>query len=170
MNRHALLLIAIPLFGLTACTTKQTVPPQELTPRTTKKINTHTAKPGQASIAKKLNQAYQDWQGVPHRDGGYSKKGIDCSGFVNLVFKDYLKKSVPRTTSRLAVAGQKISQKQLQPGDLILFKIRRGVQHVGIYTGDGNFIHASKSKGVWRSKLKLNYWQDHYWQSRRVLP
>lgn len=171
MTRSIIILLTLCLLSLTGCATKQTVPPHELRPRTTKNIHESSGRvDSDTNIAKKLDRAYRDWAGVPHRDGGYSKKGIDCSGFVNLVFKEYLHKKIPRTTRSLAGAGSKISQQQLQPGDLVLFQIRRGVKHVGIYTGDDNFIHASKSRGVWRSKLPLPYWQDHYWQSRRVLP
>ena len=123
----------------------------------------------QSSTHELLAQAYQEWSGVPHQDGGLSKKGIDCSGFVQVIFKTKLGQSVPRTTERLATAGSQIAQNQLQAGDLILFRIRPTVDHVGIYTGNNYFIHASKSKGVYRSELSTKYWQDHYWQSRRVL-
>ncbi len=151
------------LFG---CSDKHTVPPyqEHLPPRYLAE-----PKPAQQQSTKRLlNQAYDEWYGVPHKDGGLSKKGIDCSGFVHLVFRDNLNHSLPRTTTSLARTGIAISQQQLKPGDLVLFKIRRNVNHVGIYTGNDQFIHASKSKGVWRSQLSLPYWQEHYWQSRRV--
>jgi cell wall-associated NlpC family hydrolase len=171
MSRNTLLLLSLILLVLPACAKKQAAlpPPHELKPRTAKRIHSGPGTTRATDVKKRLDNAYREWVGVPHRDGGLSKKGIDCSGFVHLVFKDKFAQKVPRTTASLAKTGIQINQRQLQPGDLVLFKIRWGVNHVGIYTGDGTFIHASKSKGVWRSKLGLKYWQDHYWQSRRVL-
>ncbi len=158
------LLLSFLLIILSACAENQTVPP--LQPQTPPVVQPQQTSPSTQQL---LNQVYQEWSGVPHQDGGLSKKGIDCSGFVYVVFKTKLNQKTPRTTRSLVREGSPVSQGQLQPGDLIFFKIRPKVNHVGIYTGDGTFIHASKSKGVYRSKLSLKYWQDHYWQSRRIL-
>ena len=160
MTRHSFLSLFFILIILPACAKKQHLPPS-LPPQSS---------PQQHSTRDRLNQTYREWAGVPHRDGGLSKNGIDCSGFVHLVFKNTFYKTVPRTTTDLAVTGKSIPQNRLQPGDIVFFKIRRNVKHVGIYIGKNQFIHTSKSRGVWRSNLDLKYWQDHYWQSRRILP
>lgn len=98
-----------------------------------------------------------------------TKKGIDCSGFVYLTFKEKFNATMPRTTRELAKKGNPISRRDLRPGDLILFKISGKGRHVGIYMDDGTFLHASTSKGVMTSHLNNPYWQKSYWQSRRVL-
>jgi len=113
---------------------------------------------------------YQDWKGVRHRVGGLSKSGIDCSGFVYLSFKDVLNKKLPRSTDDQVRLGQKIERVALQSGDLVFFKIgRKRTQHVGIYIGDNRFIHVSYKRGVMISDMSLDYWEDSYWQSRRLI-
>jgi cell wall-associated NlpC family hydrolase len=164
-----LLLLSLILILFPACASKQPVPSYQPTIQLAQKNQpTQPGTPQHNSTQTLLNQAYAEWAGAPHKDGGLSKNGIDCSGFVYLVFKNTLQTQLPRTTKSLATTGKAIAQQQLKPGDLVLFKIRSKVNHVGIYTGNDQFIHASKSKGVWRSQLSLQYWQDHYWQSRRV--
>lgn len=166
MQKRLTIIHIILIILFSGCGGKQPVPPSSAPA----KANHQPTIRHQQSTQTLLNQAYDEWHGVPHKDGGLSKDGIDCSGFVHLVFRDTLQQTLPRTTRTLAATGAAIAQHQLRPGDLVLFKIRNKVNHVGIYTGDDQFIHASKSKGVYRSQLSLPYWQDHYWQSRRVSP
>jgi len=115
----------------------------------------------------KLYSQYNEWRGVRYQIGGISKKGIDCSGFVQLTYKEKLNKQVPRTTELMSTSGKAVSTKNLRPGDLVFFKTGWKVRHVGIYVGKGEFIHASTSRGVSKSKLNNPYWQDAYWMSRR---
>lgn len=115
----------------------------------------------------KLYTRLDEWQGVPHRDNGMSKKGVDCSGFTYLTYRELFDIRLPRTTSQLSHSGIPVSKGQLQPGDLVFFKVEKG-RHVGIYVEKQKFIHASKSKGVMMSRLDNPYWQQHYWQARRV--
>jgi len=122
-----------------------------------------------ASVAAALSQQYKEWRGVRYREGGLSKKGVDCSGFVQLTFRKRLGKSIPRTTKALARYGKKIRRRSLRPGDLVFFKTRWKVRHVGIYYGDNMFLHASKSRGVMLSKMDDIYWGERFWQARRVL-
>ena len=128
----------------------------------------HFKKDGQHRVIKKLYARLKNWKGVPHRDGGMSKKGVDCSGFTYLTFRELFDVRLPRSTSQLASSGKPVSKMLLQPGDLVFFRIRMGVRHVGIYVEDQKFIHASKSKGVMISSLDNPYWHKHYWQARRV--
>lgn len=129
----------------------------------------NTVRPDNITIKKRLNQHYVAWHGVPYKIGGNDKRGIDCSGFVHLTYKKALGVTVPRSTNLLAKTGIHISRKQLVVGDLVFFKTGFAKQHVGIYMGDGQFIHASTSKGVMKSSLKSPYWSKHYWKSSRVL-
>lgn len=119
-------------------------------------------------VVKKLQQQYAHWKGTPYALGGLSHKGIDCSGFVYLTFLNQLGISLPRTTEYLAKTGSSVPLHDIQPGDLVFFKTSYFDRHVGIYLGDNQFIHASSSKGVMISHLTDNYWQRHYWQTRRI--
>lgn len=121
-----------------------------------------------AAIIAKLNQQYDNWRHTPYRMGGQSKKGIDCSAFVQQTYATQFNKGLPRTTKQQANIGNKISRDALQAGDLVFFKTGWRSRHVGVYIGNGYFIHASKSKGVTRTALNNPYWQSRYWQSRRI--
>ncbi len=129
----------------------------------------NTARSDNTTIKERLNQHYLAWHGVPYKIGGNDKRGIDCSGFVHLTYKKALGVTVPRSTNLLAKTGTEISRKQLAVGDLVFFKTGLAKQHVGIYVGNSQFIHASTSKGVMKSNLKSPYWSKHYWKSARVL-
>lgn len=118
----------------------------------------------------KIEQIYNKWRGTPYRLGGTNKKGVDCSGFVHTIFKDEFNITLPRNTTEQAKIGVKVSKKDLQSGDLVLFRLKNSANnlHVGIYHKNGQFIHASTSKGVMVSSLDESYWKDHYWQARRI--
>ena len=107
--------------------------------------------------AKKLYTHYNEWRGVKYRNGGMSKKGVDCSGFVHLAYKQKLHKKIPRSTELMSESGKKISVNNVKPGDVVFFKTGWKVRHVGIYVGRGEFIHASSSRGVMKSKLNNPY-------------
>lgn len=117
----------------------------------------------------RLRAAADDWAGTPHELGGASQRGADCSGLVQAVFARQFEVRVPRTTEKQARAGTRVSREQLQPGDLVFFRPGWKKRHVGIYLSDGEFLHASSSSGVTVSPLDRSYWQDHWWQARRVL-
>ncbi len=123
----------------------------------------------QTSIQKRLAKHFRSWQRTPYRLGGNSKRGVDCSGFVQITYRDVFSRSIPRTTALLAKRGKNISPKNLKFGDLVFFKTSRKVRHVGIYIGQGKFIHASTSRGVMQSKLDSIYWKKHYWMAKRIL-
>ena len=117
----------------------------------------------------RLRSAAQRWDGTPHKLGGASRRGADCSGLVQSVFASEFNVSVPRTTKRQVRVGSPVSQAELQPGDLVFFRPGFKKRHVGIYISDGEFLHASASSGVTVSPLERSYWQEHWWQGRRVL-
>lgn len=112
---------------------------------------------------------FKQWEGTPHKMGGNSKKGIDCSGFAHHIYSTLFYVNVPRTTKRFFTAGRKIKKSQLQPGDLVVFSPHSYPRHVGIYTGNNKFIHASTSRGVIMSDLDHPYWKKHYVMSRRII-
>lgn len=126
-------------------------------------------------LADKIVEHALEYDGVRYKYGGTTKKGMDCSGLIMTTFKKE-NISLPRTTSDLSKYGDWIDLKTVQKGDLLFFATRknsRRVNHVGIVTevdaDDVEFIHASTSKGVMRSKLKERYWYFAFVQARRVL-
>jgi len=98
--------------------------------------------------------------GTPYRYGGDNPRGFDCSG---LVYYSYRKASidVPRTTTEQYRQSHRVKMSRLQPGDLIFFNISRNkLSHVGIYEGNGRFIHApSNGKRVSYGSLDNPYWK-----------
>lgn len=115
-----------------------------------------------------LEAQHEDWKGVPYRYGGLSPRGVDCSGFVYLTFLSRLGMEVPRTTTELLQSGEKVKRDEIQVGDLVFFRTGPGNRHVGIYMGNGDFLHASSSQGVMTSSLSNPYWHRRYWQARRL--
>lgn len=121
-----------------------------------------------SALEQQLRSAVHKWVGTPHRMGGTDHSGVDCSGFVQRLFRDLFGLQLPRTTADQVQYGQKIQI--LQTGDLVFFRTSRNVRHVGIYLGGGEFAHASKTSGVMVSRMDEQYWRDTYWTARRVLP
>jgi cell wall-associated NlpC family hydrolase len=110
--------------------------------------------------------------GTPYSYGGNTPEGgFDCSGLVNYVFRDMLDLRLPRTSRALAeYQGPRIDARRLAPADLVFFGRGGNVFHVGIYVGEGRFVHAPSTGGTVRlDHLDGPYWRDHYTGARRVL-
>lgn len=123
------------------------------------------SKSSKASI-QKLAQVYNQWAGTRYRMGGTTRRGIDCSAFMQETFAAAFGMSLPRSTREQRYLGRQIQKHQLQQGDLVFF---RGNNHVGVYMGNNKFMHASSSQGVTISSLDESYWSRTYTQSRRIL-
>ena len=110
--------------------------------------------------------------GTPYRFGGNTPEGgFDCSGLVGYVFRDAAGLSLPRTTGEIAeLRAPKVERKALGPGDLVFFGQRGRVNHVGIYVGEGRFVHAPNRGGTVRlDALDGHYWRDAWMFGKRVL-
>ena len=110
--------------------------------------------------------------GTPYRYGGNTQAGgLDCRGLVTYVFRDMLDLRLPRTSRELAaVQGPRIDPRKLAPADLVFFGDHGNVSHVGIYVGEGRFVHAPSTGGTVRlDYLDGPYWRDHYSGAKRVL-
>lgn len=119
----------------------------------------------------RLSAVISSYLGTPYRYGGISRQGLDCSGFVHVVFKDVYHLSLPHTTRKLRRLGLKVALSSAQRGDLVFFSggVWGRVNHVGIYLGEGLFAHASSSKGVTYSTLQDPYYKKHVVELRRVV-
>lgn len=109
--------------------------------------------------------------GVPYRMGGSSPQaGFDCSGFVRYVYAHTLGLVLPRRAAEQAQAATPVAREELRPGDLVFFNtMRRAFSHVGVYLGDGKFVHApSKGDRVKVSDLNERYWARRYDGARRI--
>ncbi|MCX6168581.1 MAG: C40 family peptidase [Ignavibacteriales bacterium] len=107
---------------------------------------------------------------TPYKYGGSTQNGIDCSAFTLQVFQSSLSIDLPRSAREQYSVGEKISKDDLRFGDLVFFNTRRASNpgHVGIYLGENQFVHASRSLGVTVSSLDEAYYKKRYIGARRV--
>ncbi|MGB3860922.1 MAG: NlpC/P60 family protein [Candidatus Aminicenantaceae bacterium] len=127
---------------------------------------------GEAYLRDEIVSTARRFIGVPYSWGGTSlQQGFDCSGLTMAVYElNGLK--LPRSSKDQFTAGTPISRSQLAKGDLVFFATSQGqkVTHVGIYTGDGQFIHApGKDKRIHIDSLLKGYFKTHYMGSRTYL-
>ncbi|HLL19818.1 MAG TPA: C40 family peptidase [Rubrivivax sp.] len=120
-----------------------------------------------------LVMAAMNFMGVPYRRGGNTaEQGFDCSGFTRYVFEHSIGLVLPRRADQQAHdAGlATIKQEELRPGDLVFFNtMRRAFSHVGIYVGEGKFIHSPRSGGQVRIEdMRQAYWSKRFNGARRA--
>jgi cell wall-associated NlpC family hydrolase len=113
--------------------------------------------------------------GVPYVRGGTSaERGFDCSGFTRHVFEMSVGLVLPRRVDEQATAKGliKVKREELKPGDLVFFNtLKRTFSHVGIYVGDGKFIHSPRSGGEVRVEdMRFAYWAKRFTGARRAEP
>ena len=102
--------------------------------------------------------------GVPYRWGGNNpREGFDCSGLIRYVHKQATGMNIPRTAARQRDSSKTISYNQLQPGDMLFFKTGKRSNHVGIYVGNRQFVHApSGGKRVKITSMDSSYWYKRF--------
>ncbi len=156
-------LIAVPSFMCTACVgvfAPAQHPPPELSKQGVERAND--------VLFRALSLV-----GTPYRYGGNTPSGgFDCSGLVGYVFRTVADVSLPRTAERISrINAPPVDRDELESGDLVFFHARgRRVTHLGIYVGNGRFVHAPNRGGTVRlDSLSSPYWRKHYSGARRVL-
>lgn len=109
--------------------------------------------------------------GIPYRRGGSTaESGFDCSGFVKAMYEQTVGLILPRRAEQQAASTQHIDRSDLRPGDLVFFNtMRRAFSHVGIYVGEGKFIHSPKPGAQVRVEdMGVAYWSRRFDGARRV--
>lgn len=110
--------------------------------------------------------------GTPYRYGGNTpQSGFDCSGFVGFVYRDSAGINLPRTSAAIGkVEGRDLSRRELASGDLLLFASGRKISHVGIYVGEGRFVHAPNQGGTVRlDTLDSPGWKETFRMGKRII-
>jgi cell wall-associated NlpC family hydrolase len=140
--------------------------------RSPNKAEEQSARKDKSKIDKaKMGRIIESFLGVPYQYGGDTKSGMDCSGLVRQVYRQYAGFNLPGSTKKLYQLVKKVDQDDLAYGDLVFFSDGWfSVSHVGIYVGQGQFVHSAKSSGVIVSSLDENYYKRRYRGARRVIP
>lgn len=143
---------------------------EQVSPNSTLAVRLQTFR----EITKEITSEALSALGIKYRYGGNNPlSGMDCSGFVKYVFEKAWGKDLPRTASEQFHVGEKVSKKELQPGDMVFFKTtrRHDVSHVGIYLGNNEFIHAPRTGEKIRvESINMNYWEKRFSGARRIAP
>lgn len=107
--------------------------------------------------------------GARYRYGGSGSRGFDCSGFTSYIYRQH-GISLPHNSAAQYRVGKPVSRSELRPGDLVFFRTRgRRISHVGIYIGNGKFVHASSARGRVRvDTLNSGYYHQRYVGARRI--
>ncbi len=134
-------------------------------------IRTEVSRAGNRPDVRKLLAEARSHLGQPYVYGGAGPRSFDCSGFTLYVFKK-VGINLPHLASSQAKYGTSVKKSELRPGDLVFFGYHgsSSIEHVGIYAGDGNFLHASSSKGVTSTPLDSGYYVRNYKGATRIIP
>lgn len=109
--------------------------------------------------------------GVSYRFGGNSPtQGLDCSGFMQYIFRQTMGITLPRSSAAMAEVGTHVERANLRPGDLVFFRTSGNrISHVGMYIGNDRFIHApSTGKNIEITSMNSRYWGSKYATARRI--
>jgi cell wall-associated NlpC family hydrolase len=156
------LLAALPLAACSSAPRYRSSPPDAVSSTTTPEV---------PSERQDIVQLATSFIGTPYRTGGASRQGMDCSGLVMRVYREF-NVDLPRTSIDQSHVGSTVARSEIEPGDLLFFKTssRRPVSHVGIYIGRGRFVHASTSaRRVRVDLLDSDYFSHRFVVAKRVL-
>ena len=169
LNRNLLFLTAIIALSFTSCKAKKNFASSSKT-NFEKPSNKIASKYAEAMDVSKrhikngnLYDFIDDWEGTKYQFGGLTKRGIDCSGLVYLIYQDVYSKQIPRVTSQQVEIIKRKYESQLKEGDLVFFDFDgKKFSHVGIYLQNGYYVHASTRRGVMLEKLRNPYTYKYF--------
>lgn len=116
-----------------------------------------------------LYKFIDNWYGAPYKSAGKSKAGVDCSGFVSILCGQVFNKTVGGPSTAIFKSCNVISEKNLEEGDLVFFKINSDkISHVGVYLKNRRFVHASTHKGVIINSLDEAYYSKYFYKAGRI--
>ncbi|MBP2002768.1 cell wall-associated NlpC family hydrolase [Paenibacillus shirakamiensis] len=125
---------------------------------------------GSAFADSTLTHAVKSVYGTPYKTGGTTSRGFDCSGFTSFVFKKMGVSLARQSKAQFKQGSPVMARGQLKAGDLVFFNtLGNGVSHVGVYVGNGQFAHASSSKGIHIDRLSNTYFNKRYVGAKRIL-
>lgn len=119
-----------------------------------------------------LNKSVNEWLGTPYKYAGKTKSGVDCSGLVYNIYKEVYNKIIPPISKLQWKFSKRIFKNALLPGDLVFFRSKRSPSgwHVGIYLGNGDFVHSPRRGDVVKiSNLNNKYYLNNYKGAGRVI-
>jgi probable lipoprotein NlpC len=117
----------------------------------------------------KLISCMASWLGTPYKYAGETRQGTDCSGMIMAIYKEVYKKDLFRSSMEQMKNVTIIKKEELRTGDLVFFKIGGDkVSHVGLYIGEGKFMHASTQRGVVINSLEEEYYKKWFFAGGRV--
>lgn len=122
-----------------------------------------------SDVETRLREVVERWIGTPHCSRQQEEVCTDCSRFVATVFAEAFGMTLPSNTLDLVALGSAVKAKELRAGDLVFFEISSKTRHVGIYLRNGEFAHASTSRGVMISRIGERYWAPRFRTARRLL-
>ncbi len=153
-RRGAAWICLLVLASLSGCASQPPAPAAAPADRSASREASHTDRVVQTALAQ-LDK--------PYRYGGEGPRSFDCSGLVFYAYR-HSGIEIPRTSHEQQRQARPIPMRAIAPGDLLFFRESRKVTHVGLYVGDGRFIHASTGRGV----VKLSSLEDPYWQQHLI--
>lgn len=117
----------------------------------------------------KLYSFIGEWYGTPYKYGGCMKAGVDCSCFAGLLNENVYNRRLPRTAHDMFLQSEQIGIGQARQGDLVFFRMGgRKITHVGVYLGNGRFVHSSTSSGVSVNSLDEAYYKSSFYCAGRI--
>ncbi len=160
INKLAIMVVLS--LSLSACGTSNKKPKPQARTHAAQMIQISSTNRSQAS--QELMIQSMSLIGTPYRFGGNDRTGFDCSGMIKHVYAQALSVSLPRTASDMAASSRPISNKDIQVGDLVFFNTSGSpYSHVGLYIGEGEFIHAPSSNGQIRTaRLDNPYFKQRF--------
>jgi cell wall-associated NlpC family hydrolase len=125
-----------------------------------------------ADVRQRVIRTATSLLGTPYHFGGTTPAGFDCTGYIAYVFRQAAGMDLPRRSVDQVRSGEAITPVAMQPGDLVYFRIEREKSlHLGIYLGEGRFIHAPSTNGAVNTQsLGTTYWRTRFLGARRMLP